>query len=803
MFKNYLKIALRNLLRYKTYSVINIAGLAMGMAAAILITLWVRDELSYDRFHAAGERIFRVKYTLDLNGIQYREASIPFPAAEAFRNEFPEVEKAVRIYRNVDFPLISYGERKFAEERFLFADPSFFEVFDFPLLQGDPRSALAEPNSVVISEAAARKYFGDTDPLGQILKYETQHSLKITGVAANPPGNSHFRFDFLASLDFQIGLWESVSGAEGREKKWFWSGAWTYLLLKEPGAAAGLNAKLPGFEEKYFPDRIKAGVALSLQPLSDIHLHSNLDNEIEPTGSALYVYIFSAIALFILLIAGINFINLSTAQSANRAKEIGMRKVLGAFKTQLARQLLGETLATSFLALICAIGLVELFLPAFNHLTGKRLEIDLLENWQGIVFLAGLALTVGIFSGLYPAFVLSGLQPVRILKKDLLPGSGREWLRKSLVVAQFAISIALMIGIGVIHRQLQYIQNKNLGFEREKVLFVKARPGVSQKFETFRQELTQNPAILNVTGTTNVPGEGVYAYRFVPEGTSEDTPAMLPLLLVDYDFPETMGIELKQGRWLSREFPSDPARAFLLNETAAEQLGWKENAIGKKMALFGPGTSEIVKTGEVIGVIGDYHFESLHHEVKPLVLTFATYYDYYAVKLAPGDVSEPLLAIEAAWQKFSPEWPLEYFFLNRFLEQRYAGERNLSLAVNCFTAIAIFVACLGLFGLSIFTAEKRTREIGVRKVLGATVANIVRLLSFDFLKPVLIAAVIACPAAYLLMNAWLRSFAYRIEIDWWVFVLAGGLALLIALLTVSFQAIRAALASPVKSLRYE
>jgi putative ABC transport system permease protein len=803
MLKNYLKIAVRNLKKNAVYSSINIAGLAVGMACCILITLYVLHELSYDKFHQNANRIFRVRLNLDLNGVLYQEPSIPFPAAEALARDFPEVEKAVRFYRNDDFPLVELGDRKFIEERFFFADAAVFEMFDFPLVKGEAKTAFSEPNSVVLSEDMARKYFGETDPLGQTLRYQKKFDLKVTGVMKNVPNNAHFKFDFLAPLQFQLNLWESQSGPGGRHNQWFWTGAWTYLLLPDAHAAQNLTSKFPAFVTKYFPDRIKGGLTLALQPLTSIHLHSRLDNEIQPNSHILYIYIFSAIALLILVIACINFVNLSTAQSGTRAKEVGVRKVVGAGKSQLVGQMLGESIIAGLAAMLLAVGLVELLLPAFNRLTERQLTIGLLENWTGGILILGMALLVGVLSGLYPAFFLSRFNPVSIFKRTLAVSGGNETFRKVLVVAQFAISIVLIIGLGVVHRQLHFLQQKSLGFDKEQILFVKARPTVNAKFETFRTELLKDPGILNVAGTSNIPGEGAFGYRFVPEGGSIDKPAMLPLLLIDYDFLETAGIKIMQGRGIARTSPSDQAEAFLLNEKAAASLGWKDDAIGKKMQLFAPGTNQIGKSGYIVGVIQDYHFESLHHEIKPLVLTYANWYDYYAVKIGAGNFTERLATLENTWKTFSPDWPLEYSFLDRKLEQLYGGEQKLAQVINYFTIIAVILACLGLFGLSSFAAERRTKEIGIRKVLGASVTSIVSLLSSDFVKLVLLANLIAWPVGWYAMHKWLQGFAYRATLDAWTFVFASAGALGIALLTVSFQAIKAAVANPVEALRYE
>ena len=582
MLRNYLKIAVRHLRKNFAYSFINIAGLAAGMASCLLISLYVLHELSYDKFHQKADRIFRVTYTRNQNGMHYHEAAIPFPAAVALAQDFPEINHAVRLYKNVEFPLLTVGDRKFTEERFLFADPAIFEVFDFPLVKGDPKTALREPNSVVITEEVARKYFGEADPIGQILQYENKHSLTVTAVARNVPSNSHFKFDFLAPLEFQFATWERRTDIDAPHKKWYWTGAWTYLLLSDRHAATSMSTKLPDFVKKYYPDRTKSGVELALQPMTEIHLHSRLENEIEPNSHALYVYIFTAIAALILLIAVINFVNLTTARSTQRAKEVGVRKVVGANRKQLFGQLMGEAMIASALAMALALVIVKISLPSFNQLTARELDTGFLESWTGLTSIIGLVFVVGLLSGLYPAFFLAGFQPTGILQKNVSPRSGNERLRQALVVAQFAISTVLIIGVGIISQQMHFLRAKELGFERSQVLIVKARPEMNNRFAAFRDELRRNPGVLGAAGVSNYPGEGVSAYRFVPEGGSTDQPAMLPLLFTGYDFLETMGIGIKQGRGFSRNSPSDQTEAFLLNEKAAADLGWQDNAIGKK-----------------------------------------------------------------------------------------------------------------------------------------------------------------------------------------------------------------------------
>jgi putative ABC transport system permease protein len=803
MFKNYLKIALRNLLNHKTFTVVNIVGLSLGITCCILISLYVINEVSYDKYHSNSDRIYRVKYFLDLNGVLYKEASVPFPAAEAIRNEFPEVEKTVRIYKRTESVLLRFEDKTYKEERFFFADKSLFEIFDFNFLYGNPQNVFDDPSSVVITSSISKKYFGDINPLNKLILYKNNQALKVTGVIQDIPENSHFKCDFIAPLDFQLNLWEKETGMEGREKKWFWTGAWTYLLLKDAQAVQNVNDKFPGFVKKYFPDRIKAGVKLELQPLTDIHLFSNLDSEIEPNSSVLYIYTFSAVALFVLLIACINFINLSTAKYLKRFKEIGLRKILGASRHHLIVQIFSETITLVIISFIISFVFVELLLPFYNSLTGSQLSPDLvsIDNW--ILFTLLLFFIVSLFSGLYPAIYILRFNPIIAVKKISSAGGSRENFRKVLVVAQFAISIALLIGVGIIIQQLQFIKDKDLGFNKDNVIFLKARPELTKKFDIFRNELLKSPGVSSASTTSNIPGGELYGYRFVPEGTPIENPVMLPLITVGYDFLKTFSIKIKEGRDFERNHPSDVTDAFILNETAARTLGWGKDAIGKKLSLFTAGTDEIGKTGKVIGITEDFLFESLHHEVKPVIISLRGYTEYYVIKVNSANLRETIFFIEQTWRSFSSGWHIEYSFLDKNLLKSYESELNLQKVINYLTALAIIIACLGLFGLASFTAERRTKEIGIRKVLGSSVSGIIVLFTNEFLKLIIVANLLAWPIAYYVMNNWLNDFAYRTEINIWIFVLSGTIAILIALLTISSQALRTGFSNPVKSLRYE
>ena len=803
MLKNYLKIAFRNIVKNRTFSLINISGLSLGLACCILISLYVINELSYDKYNNKVDKIFRVKYSLKLNGITYNEASIPFPAAGVLKSDYPEVENAVRLYKNTEPTLIRYNDNKYLEEKFFFADKSIFNIFDFKFIDGNPESAFNDPASVVITKSTAEKYFGNENPLNKILKYENNSVLKVTGIIEDVSSTSHFSFDFIAPLDFQLNAWESTNSLNGREKQWFWTGSWTYLLLKSATSYKELNTKFPTFVKKYFPDRIKGGITLGLQPLKDIHLYSNLENEIKPNSSVIYIYIFSVIAFFVLLIACMNFINLTTAKSLKRIKEVGIRKTLGATKTSLLYQMFIETAISVLISLLFAFGLVELFLPQFNNITGVKSGLFLIGFSDWTFFVLTILFIVTLLSGIYPAFFISKFNPASSIKGAYQVKPSKNYLRKAVVVAQFSISIALMIGVLIIVQQLKYIQNKKLGFDKKDIVCIKAHSEVTSKFETFKEDLLQNPSIKSVSTTSNIPGEGFYTYRFVPEGKTIEKPVVLPLLNVDYDFLKTLSIKVILGRNFSKEYPSDGSTAFLVNQEALKELGWEKDPLGKRISLFAAGTNEIEKSGKVIGVIDDVIYESLHQAVKPIVLTLGGYTESYLVKYSNGNENGVINYLQQRWNDFASDWPIEYSFLESNLTKNYKSENNLQTIVNYFTLFAFFITCFGLFGLASFTAEQRTKEIGIRKVLGATISNIVLMLSSEFLILVAVANIVAWPIAYYIMSKWLEYFAYKTNLSIGVFLIAGFLVLIIALLTVSFQAIKAATANPVRSLRYE
>ncbi|MCL4707459.1 ABC transporter permease [bacterium] len=792
MLKNYLKIAIRNLLKHKVYSFINLAGLAIGIACCVLIILYVREELSYDRFHKNAGRIYRVGNEGRFGSEIWTSARTSHPLALALVQEFPEVQSAVRFYRLYK-PLVRVGEKKFVEPRFFYADSSVFNIFTFPLIKGDPQTALIQPYSLVLSQEMAEKYFGEVDPLGQTLSVAKLGDFQITGVLKNIPENSHLAFDFLASYetlraqnDPNLMSWGSIVTS-------------TYILLRDEHNAVQLETKLPALAAKYHDQSEGATQRLFLNSITDLHLRSEINGELGERGSMATLSILIIVAAFILIIACINFMNLATARSLQRGREVGMRKVIGAHRLQLIRQFLSEAILLALGALALALPLVEFLLPAFNQLVGKNLEVEFAANLSTIGALFALGLLVGIFAGSYPAFALSSFKPVAVLKGQTKSRPTGARIRQVLVVAQFAISIVFIVSTMIVGSQLEFFRNKKLGFDKEQILVLPIQDrSVNSRYEAIKHELRQNPNILSVAAASQVPGAGEGNYYYNVEGIADGL--TLPTYFIDHDFIPTLGIELAAGRSFSASFPADATGAFLINETAAKQFGW-DDALGKTVD-WDSGT----KKGAVIGVIKDFHNQSLHEPIKPMVLQIfpePLYVGCFVLRIAPHDIAATLAFIKDKWQAFEPQYPFQYSFLDEDFGRLYLNEERLAQIFRYSSTLAILIACLGLLGLAAFAAEQRTKEIGVRKVLGATVSQIVLLLSRDFAKLVGIAFVVATPVAYVAMSRWLQNFAYRAEIGLGAFLLAGLVALGLACLTVSWQAIKAALANPVEALRYE
>jgi putative ABC transport system permease protein len=780
MLRNYLRIALRNILKHKSYAIVNIAGLAVGIACCLLILLYVQDELSYDRFHENAAQIYRATLATS----QQRLEVSPSILATIFQREFPEVARTVRFYETTRFGavVVQHGERIFQEERFMFADSTVFEVFTFPFIAGNPATALTRPNTIVITQATARKYFGEANPLGQTLRVNNARDYEITGVIQDVPRHSHLQFDFLAS-------YVSLTMDWVKNETWYSANLYTYLLLHANASLPALEQRIPGLLQR---EKVEFWEKIALQKLTRIHLYWNND--------IARVYIFSSIAFLVLLVACINYMNLATARSLRRAREVGVRKVLGAVRGQLASQFYGEIGVITLLALALAVLLVELARPAFNAISDKQLAAGTMLQPSFIMMIVAAGALVTLISGSYPALFLSAFQPGQVLKSALKLGGHGAGFRKGLVVTQFVISIALISGTTVVYNQLAYLNDKKLGFEKEQVLILPMRERtLRNNYATLKAALTQHSNIVSVAAAAGFPGRVMGGYVMQAEGLPENQKLEVVGYPVDSDIIKTLGLELLAGRGFPETWTEAQGYVYVINEHALQILGWqKEEAVGKWMNL------PAERMGRVVGVVKDFHFASLHAEIKPLAMFIEPpEFQYLLVKLRPQDLPNTLAFMRQKWQELAPNSPFDFSFLDRTFAAMYRAEQNAGRLLAVFAALAILIACLGLFGLASFTAEQRTKEIGVRKVLGATVASIIGLLSQDFVKLVAIAFVITTPLAYFAMHRWLQNFAYRTDLGWWVFALAGGLALLIALLTVSTQALKAARANPVESLRYE
>ncbi|UCE40524.1 MAG: ABC transporter permease [Candidatus Aminicenantes bacterium] len=807
MLKNYIKTAVRNLLKRKGYSLINIVGLAIGMASCLLILMFVNDELSYDTFNEKADRIHRVAGSFFWGGRSFDIAVAPAPAAQVLIDEFPEVENAVRFRQRGRY-VFRYGDNTYREMRVSYVDSSFFEIFSIPLLKGNPATALLDPNTLILSRNTAHKYFGDENPVGKTLRLNDQTDYMVTGVFEEIPGNSHFHFDVFISME---------SLRESKSKTWMSQNFQTYILLHEGADPAAVEAKFPAMLIKYMGPQIEAFLGKSmeklveenelsgefyLQPLRDIHLHSDLIAEMEATSDIKYVYIFTVIALFILIIASINYLNLSTARSAGRAREVGIRKVLGSFRSQLMRQFLMESMMLCLVSLVIALGLVRLALPFFNGLSGKVLSLSALGNSTMLGVLVLVAIFVGILAGSYSAFLLSAFQPVNVLKGQLKSEAKTGWLRSGLVIFQFAASIILIIGTFVVYNQLHYIQNKKLGYNKEQVIIMNNTYLLGDQSETFKNQMLAFPQIVkaSVSDYLPVPSNNNNS-AVLPDGDRDSKLATsMQNWIVDYDYITTLGMKIVDGRDFSREFSTD-TKATIINQAAAKQFDWAQ-PVGRRIGriVSNQGDMELY---EVIGVVEDFHFETLKETIGPLVMFLGNSNGNISFRVETEDISGTIGLLQKEWKKFLPHQPFEYSFLDDRFAGMYQTEQRIGRIFGVFAGFAIFIGCLGLFALAAFTAEQRTKEIGIRKVLGATAPNIIRLLTKEFVILIAVANVIAWPVAFLVMKGWLKDFSYRIPLNVWVFIGAGLLTLFIALLTVSFQAIKAALADPANSLRYE
>ncbi|MBN1270693.1 MAG: ABC transporter permease [Candidatus Aminicenantes bacterium] len=805
MFKNYFKITIRNLFRNKLFTFINICGLAIGLASCLMIYLWVQDELSYDRFHQNAERIYRVERKVDFRDIHGQAPITSGAYGPALVRDYAEVENFARLDRNE--LSIKNHRNTYHRQNLLFTDNSLFEVFDFRLEEGDTKTVLTEPRSVVLTREMAVKYFGTDDVLGRSLTVDWNEQMtdfKVTGILEEVPQNSHVQFDMAASISTYSD--EIMSG-------WFNNFIHTYVLLKEGASAVGLEKKLPDFLTKYLakgfaailgPDAdVNDVFQLKMNPLLDIHLHPAEQFEIEPQGSQTSVTIFSMIALLILVIACINFMNLSTARANKRAKEVGIRKTIGAYKHQLWRQFLSESVILSFFALVLAVLLIKIFLPFFNTIAGKNLSAGILFSPKNVLILVGITLLTGLCAGLYPAFYITAFEPSKVLKGSALSGTKKSGFRTSMAVLQFVISITLIIGTLIIFKQMKYIQNKSLGFDKENIVLIPTESqAVRQNLNVFRNSLTDDTRVLSVAGSSNVPGSALYSDTVFKREGSDDIYNLI-YMTTDYDFVVTYKFKVIHGRSFSKEYGSDIQGAYLINEAAAREMDYKpEEAVGKK--IYRATSPEDFSEGTIVGVVDNFHFKSLHRIIEPLTLVLdPDRVGFISVRIRPGDVRGTLDFIRQKWMETFPDENFEYRFLDDRINLLYANESNMRTIVLVFAALSILVACLGLFGLAAFAAQQRTKEMGVRKVLGASELHVFVLLCKEFTKWVIAANIIAWPLAYYMMTKWLQNFAYRMTVGIWPFVLSAVAAFFIAFFTVSYQSVKAALAEPVDSLRYE
>jgi putative ABC transport system permease protein len=805
MFRNFFLTSLRNLWRHKSYTLINILGLAIGIASSVIILLFVQDELSYDRHNEKFDQIYRFYIKGNIQGNEVQAALSCAPLGPTLKSDFPEVLEYTRVYTFSGDPIVRYEDKVFIEKSFLYADSTFFNVFTAPATRGDPRQMLNRPNTVVLTEETAKKYFGEDDPIGKILKVGQEETpYEVTGVVKEFPANSHLHFNLLGSF---ASTWLADM------TMWLGNNNYTYIVLQTEYPPEQLEAKIPSLLEQYMGPQIEQILGMTLehfyeggneygyliQSLKDIHLRSDLQFEIEPGGSITTVYIFSLIAIFLILIASINFMNLATASSSSRAPEVGIRKVVGSDRGKLVWKFMTESFIITLIALLLAILLVELFIPSFNNLSHKALDFNVLKNPVLLPALILIGIFVGFLSGSYPAFFLSTFKPVSVLKGKLREGMRSSYLRSILVTLQFTITICLFISTFVVYKQMNYIQAKDLGFEKENVLIIDRAYVLGEQSEVFRQELLKNPDILFASYSNSVPGGLIGDNAWVPEGASTDETHAINNIYADPYFASAYNLEITDGRWFSETNPTD-SFAIVVNEATVKAFGFDDPLSKRLMNDFGDNVNPL----QIIGVVKDFHFQSLHQEVKPLILIFLNFNSYtMSVKISGNNVEKTLAYIETTWNTFVAEQPINMTFLEDDLSTHYSSEKSVGIIFSIFSILAIFIAALGLLGLASYSAEQRTKEVGIRKVMGARITQVMSILSKEIVWLILFATIIAWPVSYFFMKDWLQNFAFRIKLDPLVFVVSTLLAFLIAILTVSIRTYRAAVVNPAESLRYE
>jgi len=800
MYKNFMKVAFRNLIRHKGSSFINLIGLTIAITSCILILLWVQDELSYDRFHKNADRIYRIATDEYIGGKSSKHPATPLNISEALDNDFPEIEKYVRLYKQWRGLTVEHNNQKFFANYCFRVDASFFDVFTVPVIHGDPKTALTQPGTCVLSKSSAIKYFGNDDVVGKTLKIEGEADWMVAAVAEDLPQNSHFHFDIISPIpQFR------------RPPSWLFALCHTYILLKDKVSPDQIESKFPGMVEKYFAPEMKErwGMSLeefsasggyikhTLQPLGEIHLHSNLDFELEKNGDIRYVYIFASAAFFILLVACINYMNLATARSAPRMKEIAIRKVVGSHKFLLVKQFLTESVLLTLISGVTAVTLAEFLLPYFENLSGKPLELNYFSNPLVLPLLILTMILVGILAGIYPAFFLSSFRPAAIIKGSVRRGVKSSSLRNIFVIIQLAVSITLIISTLVVSQQLKYILGRNLGFEEKNMLAIKnASMGLRNNWDAFKNDLLQHPDITHIEGASSTIGEAFSSEVFYPVGKTVEEGVYFWRMYTGYDLRETMKFEIVKGRFFSREFSTD-STAVVINETGAKELGWKD-PIGKQISMVNRINYNIV------GIVKDFHFHSLYKQIEPLAIIFDNRpSSTMLLRIRGQNVERTLAFVKEKWQSYTSGRPFDYSFLESNIENIYKSEESTLTLFSIFSGIGILLACMGLFGMAAFVTSQRTKEIGIRKVYGASVSRIMVLLSREFAYLWIIANIAAWPIAWYVMNKWLEIFAYRTDLKLWIFVLTAIITVVISLVTVSSHTIKASYANPVDSLKHE
>jgi putative ABC transport system permease protein len=808
MFKNFLLSAFRNLLRNKFYAFLNILGLSIGLAAFIFILLYVRDEITYDKYNKKHERIYRIESDFNISNRHDVFAIVPIPMGPAFKLEFPEVEAFVRL-NPLGNTLFTYGNKEYYEESFYFADSNIADVFTLNFLSGDPQKALSEPFTMVLTQKIAKKYFGDKNPIGEMIRSGSGKSYKVTAVIEDMPSNSHLKYDALIS----VASLEEIIGRDNfnnMQPMAFWNiGVYTFILLNPNADMKSIVDKFPAFYDKYMKpigDQINASFALRYTPLAKTHFAQGLGAEL-PTGSMAYIYIFTAVAFFILLLAIINYMNMATARSANRAREVGMRKVVGAYRNQLVAQFLSESVFMAVIALVIALCAVFILLPDFNQLSGKSLEFSLFTQPFIIGMVLLITLLVGILSGSYPSFYLSSFIPMTVLR-GTASKTGRKsgFLRKVLVVIQFFIAIIMIIGTIVVSSQLSFLRNTDMGFKKDDLVVLEMQDSTFRsKSEAFKQELLQNPDIVSATNSIGVPGDIQWIQVLRVERQEGMAEMALILAQTDYDYVKTMGMEIVRGRDFDKNMGTDKEQAVIINETGVKTLGWEDNPIGKKLQYGFDLQGNPGRMMKVIGVVKDFHFRSLHNKIEPIIFFISEVPRYQmTVRLKERKEKEALAFIGEKWNSFGAGRPFDYKYVTQILDNQYIGEKKIGVIFNIATIVTIFIALLGLLGLSSFVTEQRTKEIGIRKILGASIGSILNLLYREFVLLILIAFILAVPVAWWRLDIWLNdSFIYHTTLNWAYFLLAGLAAFVVGMLTISFYIVRAATSNPVDTVKWE